>query len=143
MGSKVSRRGAQRGKMQRAPRCRRRQAQKRGLPQEHRPRSCLLPLDFEIGTVVANVFHVEPAHLRAPNRGPARVVLARQVAIYLAHTGCGLTLREAGRLFLRDRTTAAHGCGIVEDLRDDPSFDRALAMLESVVLVGCGLAEVA
>ncbi len=35
--------------------------------------------------------------------------------------------------FQRDRTTVAHACGVVEDLRDDPRFDRVLELLETIV----------
>ena len=58
------------------------------------------------------------------------VALARQVAMYLAHVVCGLTLTDTGRLFGRDRTTVAHACCVIEDRRDDPLFDRALDLLE-------------
>ena len=61
------------------------------------------------------------------------MALARQVAMYLAHVGCGLSLTETGRLFERDRTTVAHACGVIEDRRDDPIFDRALDLLEWAV----------
>jgi hypothetical protein len=50
--------------------------------------------------------------------------------MYLAHVAGGLPLAEVGRLFKRDRTTVAHACAVVEDRRDDPAFDRALAILE-------------
>ena len=39
--------------------------------------------------------------------------------MYLAHVTCGLSLTEVGEVFARDRTTVAHACGRVEDLRDD------------------------
>jgi chromosomal replication initiation ATPase DnaA len=73
---------------------------------------------------------VASTDLRGSTRGRAKVALARQVAMYLAHVGCGLSLTETGRLFGRDRTTVAHACGVIEDRRDDPLFDRALDLLE-------------
>jgi Bacterial dnaA protein helix-turn-helix len=84
---------------------------------------------------VARVFDVEMDLMRLPTRGRARVALARQVAMYLAHVGCGLSLTEAGELFDRDRTTAAHACHMVEARREDPGFDRAIELLERVVTV--------
>lgn len=66
-------------------------------------------------------------------RGGARQALARQVAIYLGHVGCGFTYARIGRLYGRDRTTAAHACAVVEDRRDDAAFDRVLALLELCV----------
>ncbi len=55
---------------------------------------------------------------------------ARQLAMYLAHVVGGLSLSEVGRLFGRDRTTVAHACQVVEDRRDDLTFDRAVSLLE-------------
>lgn len=86
-----------------------------------------------IEQAVVQVFAVAGHDLRRTTRGRARVALARQVAMYLAHVGCGLSLTETGRLFGRDRTTVAHACGVVEDRRDDPVFDRALDLLEWAV----------
>jgi chromosomal replication initiation ATPase DnaA len=58
------------------------------------------------------------------------VASARQVGMYLAHVACGLPLTEVGRLFGRHRRTVAHACAVVEDRRDDPEFDRAIAVME-------------
>ncbi|MDH4981281.1 helix-turn-helix domain-containing protein [Hyphomicrobium sp. D-2] len=85
---------------------------------------------YAIEHAVVQVFGVSESELRRASRGRANVALARQVAMYLAHVGCGLSLTEAGRLFERDRTTVAHACGVIEDRRDDPLFDRALDLLE-------------
>jgi chromosomal replication initiation ATPase DnaA len=76
---------------------------------------------------------VASADLWSGTRGRPRVAFARQVAMYLAHVACGLSLTEVGHTFARDRTTVAHACGRVEDLRDDPKLDRALELLESVL----------
>jgi len=84
---------------------------------------------------VTRVFDVEMDLVRRPTRGRAHVVLARQVAMYLAHVGCGLSLSETGELFNRDRTTVAHGCHAVEVRRDDPGFDRAMELMERVITV--------
>ncbi len=82
-----------------------------------------------IELAVVHVFGVEHKALGHVTRGAAQTALARQVAMYLAHVACGLTLTDAGRLFDRDRTTVAYACLIVEDRRDDPLFDRALDLL--------------
>ena len=68
--------------------------------------------------------------LTLPTRGGPTIALARQVAMYLAHVGCALTLTESGRLYGRDRTTAAHACTVVEDRRDNLVFDRVIELLE-------------
>jgi hypothetical protein len=68
-----------------------------------------------------------------PNVHTAPNVLARQATMYLANVAFGLTYTEIGAMFWRDRTTVAHACAVIEDLRDDPRVDRALAALEWVL----------
>jgi chromosomal replication initiation ATPase DnaA len=82
---------------------------------------------------VPRVFKVASAELWSGTRGAPRAAFARQVAMYLAHVACGLTLTEVGLVFDRDRTTVAHACGLIEDLRDDPLLDRSLELLEAVM----------
>lgn len=79
--------------------------------------------------MVIHVFAVERAAPARRTRGVRRTALARQVAMYVAHVNCGLTLTDVGRLFGRDRTTVAHACLHVEIRRDDALFDRALDLL--------------
>ena len=82
---------------------------------------------------IPKVFMVANTDLWAGTRGRPRVAFARQVAMYLAHVAGGLTMSEVGQLFRRDRTTVAHACAVVEDLRDDPTFDRSLELLEAIL----------
>ncbi len=86
-----------------------------------------------IDPAVAAVFEVDVHQLRASTRGSTRTAFARQVAMYLAHVVCGLSLTEVGTLFARDRTTAAHACRVIEDQRDDPELDGRLEHLERAV----------
>ncbi|MGI9475233.1 MAG: helix-turn-helix domain-containing protein [Hyphomicrobiaceae bacterium] len=92
----------------------------------------VLTREFLCGTV-ATVFNVEAELLAHPKRGPAHVALARQVAMYLAHVSCELSLTAVGRLFGRDRSTVAHACRRIENAREGPLFDRALAVMERSV----------
>src|SRR5262245_37457630 len=77
-----------------------------------------------IERAVAPVFAVQPEALWADTRGSPPAALARQVAMYLAHVACGLTLTEVGCLVGRDRTTVAHACSLVEDRCEHAPFDR-------------------
>ncbi len=81
--------------------------------------------------------HLPPGSRQLPKsqntRGGARQAFARQVAIYLGHVGCGLSYTQVGRIYGRDRTTAAHACAVVEDRREDPALDRVLVLLELCV----------
>lgn len=92
-----------------------------------------LQIRSQIEQAVSSVFSVPVCELRAPTRRRAPVAFARQVAMYLAHVVYGLPLTRVGKLFARDRTTVAHGCGVVEDRRDEPVLDQALTILESVL----------
>jgi len=66
-------------------------------------------------------------------RGGARIVLARQIAMYLMHVVCGLNMAQIGASFRLDRSTASYACHRIEDLRDDPCFDRQLTQLENLL----------
>jgi chromosomal replication initiation ATPase DnaA len=92
------------------------------------------PARQAIEPVVAAAFAIDARELRAPTRRSPRVAFARQVAMYLAHVVCGLSLTQVGVVFARDRTTVAHACGLVEDRRDDPAVDGWLDHLEHAVL---------
>jgi chromosomal replication initiation ATPase DnaA len=91
-----------------------------------------------IEAAVACVFEIEVELLRLPTRGQARVAAARQVAMYVAHVGYGLSLTDVGDLFERDRTTVAHACRVIELRRDQPGFDKGVELLELIVRVLAG-----
>ena len=78
----------------------------------------------------ATHFELSQAELVAAPRGSRRISRARHVAIYLAHVTLGLPLVLVASRFRRDRSTAAYACRLVEDLRERPAFDAALAALE-------------
>lgn len=106
---------------------------KPALPPKPEPKdTSVLTREFIFNTV-ATVFEVDSMLLGQPTRGQARTALARQVAMYLAHVGCELTLTAVGRIFGRDRSTVAHACRRVEDARERPKFDRAVTMMEQTV----------
>lgn len=111
-------------------------SRRRSQPKRVIPVADRLPNQFVrqlLDQAVLRVFMVGSADLWSTTRGRPHAAFARQVAMYLAHVACGLTLTRVGEVFARDRTTVAHACGRVEDMRDDPAFDRALELLEGVV----------
>ena len=91
-------------------------------------------------TVVAHVYGVTLRDMRGTTRGAPRTALARQVAMYLTHIVFGMGVSEIAVAFARNKTTAHHALKHVEDLRDDPSFDRTLRFLESLLLEAAGRA---
>lgn len=108
------------------------------------PVACVAPPDPEtagagpqdvcnaISACVAHDFGLEAAALLRALHGSRRIVLARQIAMYLAHVAFGLSFDVIGQAFGRDRTTVAHACRAVEDGRDDIWFDCRIATLELV-----------
>jgi len=81
--------------------------------------------------VVAAVFNVAMREIDAPTRSRAHIAFARQTAMYLCNVACGMSLTEVAQQFGRDRTTVSHACHLVEDRRDDDSFDQLLEHLET------------
>jgi len=94
----------------------------------------------ELGTEVcecmidigAALFSVSSKELRKPGRTSESVSRVRQIIMYVTHVVLRLNMGEIGRGFARDRTTVQYACRVVEDLRDDPHFDRVVSVLESV-----------
>jgi hypothetical protein len=80
--------------------------------------------------LAASHYEVTLADIAARTRRSRRATRARHVAMYLAHVAFGLNLASVGVVFGRSRRSAARACGLVEDARDDPAFDAALAGLE-------------
>jgi hypothetical protein len=75
----------------------------------------------------APTLQAEPAPARA-------ATFARQIAMYLAHVGFGISMAEIGRVFGRDRTTVVHACHLIEDRRDEVRFDHLLDQLEQAAI---------
>lgn len=94
----------------------------------------------ELGTEVcecmidigAALFSVPSKELRKPGRTSESISRVRQIIMYVTHVVLRLNMGEIGRGFARDRTTVQYACKVVEDLRDDPDFDRVVSVLESV-----------
>ena len=83
--------------------------------------------------IAAALYNVSSKELREPGRSTIAVTRVRQIAMYVAHVGCGLSMRQVGLGFGRDRTTVAYACHTIEDLRDDEEFDRHIALTERIV----------
>lgn len=86
-----------------------------------------------IEATVAAAFNLPVEELQAKTRRTAPVAFARQVSMYCAHVTFGWSLTEAGALFGRDRTTAAHACRVVEDRRDDETLDKLVQAIEDAL----------
>lgn len=89
-------------------------------------------VDF-VEQVVLRAFDLGADTLRHPTRGRQSPARARQVAMYLLHVRLGVTLSTCAHAFGRDRTTAAHACRRVEDLRENHRIDVRLDSLEAAI----------
>ena len=93
--------------------------------------------------LVAYAFDLSAEGILSEQRGSSDVSRARQVAMYLAHVGLGMSLARVGIAFGRDRSTVAYACHLVEEFRDDPEFDTWIEKLEMGLSVVAGLREIA
>ncbi|MCV0396153.1 MAG: chromosomal replication initiator DnaA [Rhizobiaceae bacterium] len=82
--------------------------------------------------ICAALFSISGRELRRTGRSGNDVSRVRQIAMYVAHTQLGLTMRQVGRGFGRDRTTVLYACHLIEDMRDDEDFDRILSTTERI-----------
>lgn len=85
--------------------------------------------------IAAEFFNVPSKELRRPGRTSLSVSRVRQVGMYVAHVGLGLSMTEVGRGFGRDRTTVQHACQVIEDMRDDQDFDLLVAKIERIAAI--------
>lgn len=74
-------------------------------------------------------------------RGSAQAAQARQISMYVVYVGFGISLARVAAAFNRDRSTVSHACHIVEDRRDDVSFDAWLEELELTLRRASGLVD--
>jgi len=83
--------------------------------------------------IASALFNVSGKELRRTGRTSLSVSRVRQIAMYVGHVALGLSMKEIGRGFSRDRTTVLYACHLVEDMRDDGDFDRIVSTMERVV----------
>jgi chromosomal replication initiation ATPase DnaA len=67
-------------------------------------------------------------------RGSIEAAFARQVAMYLCHTGFELSMTRVAVAFGRDRSTVSYACQVIEDRREEPQFDLWIGALEAMLL---------
>ncbi len=81
--------------------------------------------------LVALATGVPPKEIMQEGRSRAQAARARGLAVYLIHVGFSVPLMRVAAAFGRDRTTVGQAVRRVEDWREDPAFDLALAQLEA------------
>ncbi len=93
----------------------------------------------EIIDAVARYYKVEPVVLKGKSRGE-KIVLPRQLAMYLLREEIGVSLVAVGKLLGdRDHTTVMHGCKrIAADLMASDQLRRELAAIRDYLYSGSG-----
>jgi hypothetical protein len=103
---------------------------KRSTPVAEKPATEPTRLCAIAARLAASHYDISLADIGARTRRSRRAARARHVAMYLAHVAFGLSLAAIGIAFGRSRRSTAHACARIEDARDDPAFDAAIAGLE-------------
>lgn len=88
----------------------------------------------QVELIVSRALGIRIQLLELDMRGAAHIVLARQLSMYLVHVCCGLNYAEVGRVFCRDRTTAAYATAQIEERRENGTFDHAVDSLERALI---------
>ena len=83
--------------------------------------------------ILSAFFNISGRDLRSHSRCERAVARVRQIGMYVVHVTLGLTMSQVGRAFGRDRSTVAHACHLIEDMREDQDFDRIIHTVETVV----------
>lgn len=84
-------------------------------------------------SVVAVATHTPFAAFLSRQRGIAPHAFARQVAMYLLHTQFGYSQTKVGEVFGREKSTVGYAVNLIEDHRDDDTFDTWIAALEEAL----------
>lgn len=82
-------------------------------------------------SLVGYALEVKAEDILLPERGRRELVRARQIAMYLSHVAMSMSLSRVAFAFERDRSTVAHACHRIEEMRDDAQFDAWLEALEN------------
>ncbi len=102
-----------------------------GIPSLTKPGDRLLATF--VNQMVASAFELPSERLLRYDRGNAKATRARQISIYLMHTGLSFSLSTISRIYKKDRTTIGYACRVIEDLRDSPAFDDRILELEQTI----------
>ena len=92
-------------------------------------------------SLVGYALELKAENILVPDRGSREMVQARQVAMYLSHVGLEMSLSRVANAFERDRSTVAHACHKIEEMRDEAKFDAWLEALETGLMTVAPLIE--
>lgn len=92
-------------------------------------------------SLVGYALELKAENILMRDRGPRDMVQARQVAMYLTHVGLEMSLSRVANAFERDRSTVAHACHKIEEMRDEAEFDAWIETLEKGLMTVAPLIE--
>ena len=81
--------------------------------------------------MVAKTYRVFRPLIFHPRHGSKPVRMARMISQYLAHCSGQVPMGRLAWYFNRSPASIGHNVQAVEDMRDDPDFDRLMTTLET------------
>jgi chromosomal replication initiation ATPase DnaA len=91
--------------------------------------------------IIAAVRGIPLYDLLDRRRGIAPVCQARQLAMYLVYVTLSRPQEEVARIFDRQRSTVAHACHVIEDMREAPEIEAEIARIETCFATNSILAD--
>ena len=86
-----------------------------------------------VNQMIAAAYEISGERLLIRDRGVVKVNRPRQISMYLMNTVLSFKFTEIAEFYDKDRTTVSHACGVIEELRDNPRFDRRMCEFENTI----------
>jgi len=81
--------------------------------------------------LVAKTYRVFRPLIFHPRHGSKAVRMARMISQYIAHCSGQVPMGHLAQLFNRAHASVQRNIQVIEDMRDDPDFDRLMTTLET------------
>jgi len=93
-----------------------------------------------VGVVVSEMYAMTGGGTEAEGRHRRRSRShMRQIAMYLCHVILQIPMSDIAEAFGCDRSTVGHACKVIEDRRDDRSYDAFVSSIERIIEAILGL----
>lgn len=86
---------------------------------------------FRAASLVAEHYRLFRPLIFAETRSKLKVATARQITMYLANCSGSISFTKIAKAFGRDLATVTHNIQLIEDKRDDDTFNATLEGLEA------------
>jgi hypothetical protein len=81
--------------------------------------------------MVAKTYRVFRPLIFHPRHGSKAMRMARMISQYIAHCSGSVPMGHLAQLFNRSPAAVQRNIQVIEDMRDDPDFDRLMTTLET------------